>query len=47
MGKINLCIDIGNTSTKAGVFKQGEMIDYIKPLVVQTPNSNPARWTMK
>ena len=31
MGKINLCIDIGNTSTKAGVFKQGEMIDYIKP----------------
>ena len=31
MGKINLCIDIGNTSTKAGVFKHGEMIDYIKP----------------
>jgi phage terminase large subunit len=25
----------------------GYMIDYIKPLVVQTPNSNPARWTMK
>jgi hypothetical protein len=25
----------------------GYMIDYIKPLVVQTTNSNPARWTMK
>ena len=31
MDKISLCIDIGNTTTKAGVFKQGEMIDYIKP----------------
>ena len=32
MGEINLCIDIGNTSTKAGVFRDGQMVDYIKPL---------------
>ena len=31
MGEINLCIDIGNTSTKAGVFRDGQMVDYIKP----------------
>ena len=31
MGKINLCIDIGNTTTKAGVFKEGQMVEYIKP----------------
>ena len=31
MGKINLCIDIGNTSTKAAVYSNGEEVDYIKP----------------
>lgn len=35
MGKINLCIDIGNTSTKAGVFIDGQMTEYIKPFTHQ------------
>ena len=35
MGEINLCIDIGNTSTKAGVFRDGQMVDYIKPFTCE------------
>lgn len=31
MAEINLCIDIGNTSTKAGVFADGQLIEWIKP----------------
>jgi type III pantothenate kinase len=31
MGKINLCIDIGNTSTKGAVYSNGKEVDYIKP----------------
>lgn len=31
MGKMNLCIDIGNTSTKAAVYKEGELLHYHKP----------------
>lgn len=28
MGKMNLCIDIGNTSTKAALYKEGEELEY-------------------
>jgi type III pantothenate kinase len=31
MATLNLCIDIGNTSTKAALFKDGEEVNYWKP----------------
>lgn len=31
MDKINLCIDIGNTSTKAALFSENKEVDFIKP----------------
>lgn len=31
---MNLCIDIGNTSTKASLFKDGKEVKYIKPFTV-------------
>lgn len=31
MDTINLCIDIGNTSTKAAIYKNGKEVEYIKP----------------
>ena len=34
MDKINLCIDIGNTSTKASVFKGDEELEYFKKLEI-------------
>jgi type III pantothenate kinase len=34
MDKMNLCIDIGNTSTKAALFQNGEEIAYFKPFTV-------------
>ncbi|PCJ65672.1 MAG: hypothetical protein COA58_09715 [Bacteroidetes bacterium] len=34
MDKINLCIDIGNTSTKAAVYQNGIEVEYIKPFAV-------------
>lgn len=38
MAKINVCIDIGNTSTKAMVFKNGKMDAYIKPFGLEDFN---------
>jgi len=35
MDKINLCIDIGNTSTKAAVYRNGVEIDYKKPFTAK------------
>jgi type III pantothenate kinase len=34
MGNMNLCIDIGNTSTKAAVFRNGKEVSYFKPFEV-------------
>jgi type III pantothenate kinase len=38
MGKVNVCIDIGNTSTKAAAYSQGELIAYHKPFGVEQLN---------
>jgi type III pantothenate kinase len=35
MDKMNLCIDIGNTSTKAAAYQDGELIAYHKPFGVE------------
>ena len=34
MDKMNLCIDIGNTSTKAAAYRDGELVAYHKPFGV-------------
>jgi len=34
MAKMNLCIDIGNTSTKAALYQDGKLVEYHKPFGV-------------
>ena len=36
MDKMNLCIDIGNTSTKAALYQHGQEIRYLKPFALDT-----------
>ena len=36
MDKMNLCIDIGNTSTKAALYQHGQEIRYLKPFSLET-----------
>ena len=36
MDKMNLCIDIGNTSTKAALYQHGQEIRHFKPFALDT-----------